>query len=135
MHILVALVTMLALLLYVVMLMRTGDARRRYKVEAPATTGNLDFERVFRIQANTLENLIVFLPALWIFTAYANNDPVAAGIGAVWVVGRILYMVGYGRAAQARGPGFAISGLATVALVLGGLGLVIWHGLHHGWMS
>lgn len=132
MHILVALVTMLALLLYTVMVLRVGGARARYKVEAPATTGNPDFERLFRIQANTLENLIVFLPALWIFTLFAANDYLAAGIGLVWVVGRVMYMLGYARAAQARGPGFAIAGLAQVVLLLGGLGLVIWRGVTLG---
>jgi glutathione S-transferase len=132
MHILVALVTMLALLLYMVMVIRTGGARARYKIEAPATTGNLDFERVFRIQANTLENLIVFIPALWIFTLFAANDYLSAGIGLVWVIGRIMYMLGYARAAQARGPGFALAGIAQVVLVLGALGLVIWRGVTLG---
>ncbi len=132
MHILVALVTMLALLLYMVMVIQTGGARQRYKVEAPATTGNLDFERQFRIQANTLENLIVFIPALWIFALFSANDHLAAGIGLVWVIGRVMYMLGYARAAQARGPGFALAGLAQVVLVLGGLGFVVWRGVTMG---
>jgi glutathione S-transferase len=121
----VAIVTILALLLYFVMSMRVGLGRAKYGVPAPAIAGNPDFERLFRIQANTLEWLPIFLPALWLFAIYWN-DRVAALIGLVWIVGRILYMTGYARAAGARGPGFAIQGLATLVLLLGALGKAIW---------
>jgi glutathione S-transferase len=126
MHPLVALVTLLALILYMWMGMRVASARGRYGVPAPATTGNPDFERHFRIQANTLENLVVFLPALWLFALFVGNDYVAAGIGLLWLVGRVMYMVGYARAAEARGPGFGVAALAQTVLLLGALGYVVW---------
>src|ERR1700739_3396506 len=69
----VALVTLLALVVYLWMFMRVGSARSRFGVEAPAVTGHPEFERHFRIQANTLEGLIVFLPALWLFALYLNE--------------------------------------------------------------
>src|ERR1700760_1153083 len=103
-HPLVALVTLLALVLYMVMSIRVGAARSKYGVAAPATTGNPDFERIFRIHANTLENLAVFVPSLWLFAIFSGSDYIAAGLGAVWLIGRLMYMVGYARAAEQRGP-------------------------------
>jgi len=124
-HTLVAIVTILALVLYFVMAIRVGLGRAKYGVPAPAIAGNPDFERLFRVQANTLEWLPIFLPALWLFAIYWN-DRVAAVIGVVWIVGRVVYMTGYARAAGARGPGFAIQALATFALLLGALGKAVW---------
>ena len=126
MHPYVALVTLLALLLYIWMMMRVGAARAKYGVEAPAITGNEDFERVFRVHANTLENLVIFLPSLWLFAIYLNQDLIASGLGAVWIVGRVLYMLGYSKAAKSRSAGFGISALAVLALLLGALGGVVW---------
>ena len=124
-HTLVAIVTILALLLYFVMGLRVGQARSKYDVAAPATTGNPDFERLFRVHANTLEWLVIFLPALWLFALYWN-DAVAAGIGIVWIVGRYLYMTGYAKAANARSTGFSIQALATAVLIFGALGKAVW---------
>lgn len=126
MHPYVALVTLVALLLYVWMSIRVGAARSKYGVEAPAITGNPDFERTFRVHANTLENLVVFLPSLWLFAIYLNQDLVAAGLGAVWIVGRVMYMLGYSKAAASRGAGFGISALAMLALLFGAVGGVVW---------
>ena len=124
-HIYVALVTLLALLVYVWTFMRVGSARQRLGVEAPAVTGHPEFERHFRVQANTLEGLIVFLPSLWLFAAYLN-EMVAAGLGLVWVVGRIIYTLAYAQDPKTRSTGFGIQALATVALLLGALGAVVW---------
>ena len=124
-HTYVALVTLLALLVYVWMFMRVGSARSRFGVEAPAVTGHPEFERHFRIQANTLEGLIVFLPALWLFAIYLN-DLVAAGLGLVWVVGRVMYMLSYAQDPKTRSAGFGIQALATVALLFGAVGAVVW---------
>jgi len=121
----VALATLLALLVYVWMFMRVGSARSRLGVEAPAVTGHPEFERHFRIQANTLEGLIVFLPSLWLFAIYLNAL-VAAALGLVWVIGRIIYMLSYAKDPKTRSAGFGIQALATVALLFGGLGGVIW---------
>lgn len=115
-----ALVTLLALLLFFVMGLRVGGARYRFKVEAPATTGDPTFERHFRVQMNTLEWLPIFLPSLWLFAAYWG-DPIAAGIGAVWIVGRFMYMIGYVSNPKSRGAGFAIQALTALVLLIGAI--------------
>jgi glutathione S-transferase len=125
-HPLVAIVTLLALLVYFYMSLRVGQGRGKYNVPAPATTGHPDFERAYRIQMNTLEWLPLFLVSLWLFAIAWNADLVAAGIGLVWIVGRILYLTGYSKAAEARSVGFGIQALATGVLLFGALGKIIW---------
>lgn len=115
-----ALVTLLALLLYFFFGFGVAGARAKYKVAAPAMSGDPIFERHVRVQMNTLEWLAIFLPSLWLFSAHWG-DRIAAGIGAVWIVGRILYRVGYVRDPGARGPGFGIQALAALALLVGAL--------------
>jgi glutathione S-transferase len=114
------LVTLLALIVYFAMAMAVGRARAKYKVAAPATTGDPMFERYFRVHMNTLEWLPIFLPSLWLFAFYWG-DQVAASLGAVWVVGRVLYMSSYARDPKSRSAGFAIQGLAALALLIGAL--------------
>lgn len=114
----VALVTIGAMIVYMTMAGQVGRARTKFGVEAPATTGHADFERVFRVQANTLEGFPPFLAGLWLFALFLN-EPIAAALGLVWIVGRILYMTGYSRAAGARSLGFMIQALATLALLAG----------------
>ena len=121
----VAIVTLLALLLYFYMGLQVGQGRTKYGVAAPATTGNPDFERLYRIHANTLEWLPIFLPSLWLFAA-TWNEMVAAGLGVVWIIGRYLYMTGYAKEASKRGPGFGIQALATGVLLFGALGKLIY---------
>jgi len=121
----VALVTILALIVYLWMFMRVGAARQKFGVEAPAVTGHPEFERHFRVQANTIEGLVVFLPALWLFALYLN-ELVAAGLGLVWVIGRILYMLSYAKDPKTRSAGFGIQALATLALFFGAAGAVGW---------
>src|SRR5512139_3147637 len=113
-------VTLLALLVYLWVTIKTGQARIRYGVKAPATTGAPEFERAFRIQQNTLEQLVLFLPALWLFAAFVS-DAWAGGVGLAWVAGRIVYALGYARAAEKRSAGFGIAILASLALLLGAL--------------
>jgi len=113
-----ALVTALALLVYAGVFMVTARARARYGIQAPAVTGAPEFERAFRIQQNTLEQLIWFLPSLWLFAFYVS--PGWAGIlGLVWIGGRIHYALSYYRDPEARGPGF-ITGFASAAVLLVG---------------
>lgn len=121
----VSLVTVLALILFFGVTLYVGVARAKYGVKAPAVSGNDDFERVLRVQQNTLEQLALFLPVLWIFATFVS--PIAAAIlGAVWILGRILYALGYYQAAEKRGPGFGLSTLATVVLIFGSLiGIVL----------
>ncbi len=115
-----ALVTCFALILMLAVAMKVGGARRKYNIHAPATTGNSDFERVFRVHMNTLENVVIFLPAMWLFAMFLSA-PWAAAIGTVWIIGRVLYAMLYYRAANKRGLGFMISFLATLALILGAM--------------
>jgi glutathione S-transferase len=125
-HKLVAIVTLLALLLYFYMSLRVGRARTTFKIDAPATTGNPDFERYYRVHANTLEWMPIFLTSLWLFAFAWNDDRIAAAIGVVWIVGRYLYMTGYSKAAQSRSTGFGIQALAAAVLLFGALGKLIY---------
>ena len=125
---LVLLTILLALVEYIVMAALVGRARAKYGIKAPATTGNPDFERVNRVHINTLEALIVFVPGVWIFALYVS-ELWAAVLGALFVVGRALYAVGYISAAEKRGPGAGITGIVNMVLIVGGLiglGRVLW---------
>jgi glutathione S-transferase len=124
-----ALVTVLAVMLYFYTGILVAKARGKYGVSAPATTGNADFERVFRVQMNTLEWLPIFLPSLWLFAIYIS-DPIAAVIGLVWIAGRALYMTGYSQAAEKREGGFRIQALAAGILWLGALGAIVGRLIH-----
>jgi glutathione S-transferase len=124
-----ALVTCLAILFYFFTSFRVGKARATFGIKAPAIIGNTDFERVFRVQMNTLEWMPIFLPSLWLFAIYVS-DPIAAALGLVWIVGRILYLTGYSQAADKRGPGFGIQALACAILWVGVLGTVVWRLVH-----
>ena len=120
-----ALVTLLAILVYFFSSILVSRARRTFGVKLPAISGNPDFERVFRAQMNTLEWLPIFLPALWLFAVYLG-DGIAAAIGLVWVIGRILYVLGYAQAVAKRSLGFAIQALAAIALWIGAFGAIVW---------
>ncbi|MBW8902832.1 MAG: MAPEG family protein [Bradyrhizobium sp.] len=124
-----ALVTCLAIAVYFFTSIQVAKARVAFGIKAPAIIGNPDFERVFRVQMNTLEWLPIFLPSLWLFAIYVN-DPIAAAIGIVWIAGRILYMTGYSQAANKRSTGFGIQAGATAILWAGALGTVIWRLIH-----
>jgi glutathione S-transferase len=113
---LTGLITTLALLLYFVLIINVGRARAKYKVPVPQMTGDPDFERVLRVQQNTLEQIILFLPLLWLFS-YFVNPLWGAGFGVLWIIGRIIYAWGYYQATEKRGPGFAISSLSSMALL------------------
>ena len=116
----VVVVILLACAQYMVLAWLVGRARVRYGVSAPATTGNESFERVFRAHQNSLENLVIFIPAVWIFGVYVG--PMwAAGLGILYVLARIVYARGYFAAAEKRSIGAGISGFVLIALVLGGL--------------
>ncbi len=116
----IVLVTVAALLLYSYMGIQVGAARQKHGVKAPAITGNPDFERVFRVQMNTLEWLPIFLAALWMSAAYWDARIVAA-VGLVWIIGRVMYMQGYTKAADQRSTGFMVQGLAALLLIIGAL--------------
>jgi uncharacterized membrane protein YecN with MAPEG domain len=116
----VAFVTALALFEYAVFGMLVGWARGKYKVAAPATTGHPIFERYFRVHQNTLEQLVGFLPAMWLFATYVNPTW-AAWLGLAFVVGRVVYLVGYVADPAKREIGFAFTVLPALILLVGAL--------------
>jgi uncharacterized membrane protein YecN with MAPEG domain len=116
----IAIVTALALLEYFAFGIEVARARSRAGIEAPATVGDEIFERHFRVQQNTVEQLVLFLPALWLFGYYVS--PLwGAGLGLVFIVGRFLYARGYVSQPSRRGTGFAVGEVAQGLLLLGGL--------------
>jgi glutathione S-transferase len=129
MYNLTALVTCLAALVYLLISFQVGKARATYGIKAPAISGDPDFERVFRGHMNMLEWMPIFLPALWLFAIYVS-DPIAAALGAVWIVGRVIYAAGYAKAADKRRLGFAIQSLAAMALWCGATGAILWRLIH-----
>jgi glutathione S-transferase len=115
-----ALVAALALLLYVGVFVSVGRARARYGIQAPAVTGAPEFERVFRVQQNTLEQIVWFIPSLWLFALFAS--PRWAGIlGLVWIAARAYYAISYCRDPETRGPGFVIAFASAAVLLVGAL--------------
>jgi glutathione S-transferase len=116
----VDIVTALALLQFIVFGFKVGRARGRYGIKAPATSGNETFERHFRVQQNTLEQLIVFLPGLYLFSHY-YSPLVAAAIGVIYLIGREVYSMTYVKDPAKREIGYGLTFLPTVVLVLGGL--------------
>jgi glutathione S-transferase len=126
-----ALVTLLAVLLYFYTGILVAQARAKYGVKAPATTGNPDFERVFRVQMNTLKWMPIFLPALWLFALYVN-DWGAALLGLVWIAARIHYIRGYSTAAEKRHYGFSVQAFAAGVLLIGALVAIVLRIVHGG---
>lgn len=124
-----ALVTLATLALLFGCAWYVGHARGRYKVGAPATTGPVEFERAFRVQMNTLENAVMFLPALWLASIYFSPR-IAAAVGAVWLVARIWYAFAYARNPQSRGAPFVLAyaawGLLMVGAAWGVLSAPLW---------
>lgn len=118
----VAIVTVLALFEFLWLGLRVGGARAKYGVHAPATTGNEIFERHFRVQANSVEQLLMFLPSLWLFGSYVS--PLwAAALGAVFIIGRAIYAITYVRDPKSRSLGFGLTVLPTLALMVG---VLVW---------
>ena len=122
---LATIIVMLALAEYIFFTARVGISRGKLGVEAPTCTGNEQFERMFRVQQNTLEQLIVFVPATYAFAYYVNNFWVVVP-GAIFVIGRLLYSNGYISNPAGRAPGMIASMLANVVMVIGTLGMLLW---------
>jgi hypothetical protein len=118
----VAIVTVIALLQYIWFGMMVGRARAKYGVAAPATSGNEMFDRHYRVHMNTLEQLIVFLPVLWIF-AHMVSPVWGAGLGVVYLIGRAIYARAYVKEPKSRDLGFALTSIPTLLMMLG---ILIW---------
>ena len=123
MHIPATLLTAIVTVLSVLFVFYTGivvaQMRGKHKIDAPAVTGNPEFERAYRVQVNTLEQFVIFLPLLWLATSYFQMLPwLPAAVGVVWIIGRFLYMQGYIAEASKRSTGFLITSLSTAVLLI-----------------
>lgn len=127
-HPLSTLAALLALCVYFWTLWSVGQARMAHKVPPPATDGPPAFERTFRAQMNTLEQIVLFMPALFI-GAQVLGDLVAGLAGFLWCIGRVVYVLGYVAEAKRRMPGFMLTVLASGVLILGSLGTLLWRSL------
>ena len=116
-------ITLLMALLMFGTCFAVGKARHTYGIVAPATTGHPTFERLYRVQMNTLEWAVMTLPCLWVCAVF-TSDALAAALGGLWLVGRIWYALGYAREARLRARGFTLG-----ALAFGGLGLAAGYGV------
>lgn len=115
-----AFVTLLDMALYSIITFNVSRARGKYKVSAPNVDGPDIFQRIFRTQMNTVEQLVIHLPLLWI-AAFSMDDVFAASFGAIWLFGRILYARGYYRKAKSRAKGFIISMFVNLILFCGAI--------------
>jgi uncharacterized membrane protein YecN with MAPEG domain len=116
----VVIVVSLALLEYFYILFQVGSARQKYDVPAPAVTGHPTFERLYRVQMNTVEQLIIFLPSIWFFGTYVNATA-AAGLGIVFIVGRAIYFTSYVKEPEKRTTGALLTMGSNIILLLGAL--------------
>lgn len=114
----VAIVIVLALVQYFVFGMLVGKARGTYEVHAPAISGHPVFERYYRVHQNTLEMIVMFIPAIVLFSYLVRPD-IAAAIGAVYLIGRVIYLRAYVADPAKRGLGFMVSMLPVLVLLLG----------------
>lgn len=116
----IAIVTVLALLQLFIFAFQVGKQRAKHGIKAPAISGDAEFERMFRVHQNTLEQLVVFIPALWLFGYYVHAL-ISAGIGLVFIIARFVYRGSYLTDPSTRTAGFGIGALAMMVLLLGGL--------------
>ena len=114
----VALVTLLLVAQYVVFMGLCGKARATSGIKAPAVTGDEYFERAYRVQMNTVEQLMIALPAMWVCAFYYPS--LAAALGVAFFVGRVLYRNAYVKDPETRGPGMIIGFLAAIIMILAG---------------
>ena len=120
-----AIVTIVALLVYFYMSLQVGRARGKSGIAAPCMTGDPTLERAVRVHINTLEWMPLFLGGLWLFAIYWS-ECVAAGLGVVWIVGRLIYSAGYMTDPGKRSTGFLIQFAAAGILLVGALGRIVY---------
>ena len=123
---LVIFIVVLALFQYLMFAFQTAMARKRYDIRAPAVSGHPVFERHFRVQQNTIEQLVVFIPAIVAFAWTANGlgwpgQEIAAFLGVIWLVGRVLYARAYVRDPRTRQMGMLLTLVPGALLLLGAL--------------
>lgn len=125
-----AAVTVLAVVFCLYTGMLVGRMRGKHGVKAPAVSGAPEFERAFRVQMNTLEQFVIFLPLLWLATVYpVVSGYLAPGLGLLWLIGRILFASGYMADPAKRGLGFNVGAAAVLGLLI--LSTI---GIAHAWL-
>jgi len=118
----VVIVTVVALMQFLMIGFQVGRARTKYGVHAPAMSGHPAFDRIFRVQMNTLEQLVMFLPVMWIFARFIS--PLwAAAFGVVFIIGRMIYAITYVREPKSRALGFALTAIPTLIMMVW---LLVW---------
>jgi glutathione S-transferase len=117
---LIAIVTVLILLQTFVFAFQVGKARAKHGVNAPEISGNSEFENAFRVHQNTVEQVVLVIPALWIFGTYVH-ELAGAGIGLLFIIARFIYRGAYLNDPSSRTLGFGLGALSLVVLMLGGL--------------
>jgi len=117
-----ALVTLLSIILVIVLMFRVGLGRGKYKVDAPKMFGHETWDKIFRIHANSVEQAVLFFPALWV-AAFLAGDVVAASVGGVWILGRLIYAQAYLKNPKSRAPGMLMTFGSTLVLV----GISLYH--------
>ena len=126
----VAIITGLILVQTFYFAIQVGQARARHSISAPVMIGADEFNRAFRVHQNTVEQIVLLIPAMWMF-AYYVHSLTAAGIGLAFIVTRFIYRSAYMKDPKARGKGFGPGALLTVILILGGIigaGLELYRG-------
>lgn len=113
----IVIVTVLLLLQYTWFGVEVGSMRGKYEVKAPAISGAPEFERMYRVHYNTMEQLVLFLPLMWLFALYVNALW-AAGFGAVFLIGRFLYRAEYLKEPSSRSPGFTLTILPSAVMAV-----------------
>ena len=121
----VIIVTILALMQFYWFGFEVGKMRAKHQCKAPATTGAPEFERMFRVQQNTMEQLVMFVPVLWLF-AEVTEPLWAAGLGVVYLVGRTMYRIAYVNDPAGRSPGMMLTGLPTAVMLIWVLGATVY---------
>lgn len=121
----VAIVTVLIVLQVFWFSIAVGKARMEFGVKAPAVTGDPGFERAYRVHQNTIEQVALVLPVMWVFAWYVHALT-AAGLGLLFIVGRFVYSSSYRRDPATRSAGFGIGAVAFAILALGSLGGIVW---------
>ena len=122
-------ITLLTVFLMLGLIFHVGRARGKYQVKAPAVSGHELFERAYRIQLNTIESVLMFLPALWLYAIFIG-DKGAGDSGLIWLLARVWYAIAYQQNPAKRGLGFLIS-----ILVIAGLWTGAAYGIFHQYMK
>ena len=112
----ITIVTVLAILQFVWFGIQVGSLRGKHEIKAPSMSGAPEFERMFRIHYNTLEQLIVFLPALWLY-AHLVNPVWGAGFGVVYLIGRFVYRAAYLKDPAGRSAGFTLTFIPAAVML------------------